>query len=87
MSKHFIISKEVVEGVVLSEEGFRIEFCRDTKVVDFEGGEVYFKDLNSYIETLQALAWALREDIEEAIEEEQDNSLPDIVGDDTDHIG
>ena len=87
MSKHFIISKEVVYGAVVSEEGFRFEFDRETKVIEFNDRDVYFKDLNSYIETLQALAWALREDIEEAIEEEQDNSLPDIVGDDTDHIG
>jgi len=86
MSKHFIISKEVVEGKVVSEEGFRFEFCRETKVVDFVSRDVYFKDLDAYIGTLQALAWALREDIQEAIEEAQDNSLPDIVGDDTDHI-
>ena len=77
MSKHFIISKEVVEGVVVSEEGFRFEFCRETKVVEFDSRDVYFKDLGAYIETLQALAWALREDIQEAIEEAQDNSLPE----------
>ena len=77
MSKHFMISKEVVEGTVVSEEGFRFEFDRDTKVVEFDTRDVYFKDLNAYIETLQALAWALRDDIEEAIEEAQDNSLPE----------
>lgn len=86
MSKHFIISKEVVEGTVVSEEGFRFEFDRETKVVEFDSRDVYFKDLDAYIETLQALAWALREDVQEAISDEQDNSLPDIVGDDTDHI-
>lgn len=76
MSKHFIISKEVIEGTVVSEEGFRFEFDRDTKVVECER-DVEFKDLDAYIETLQALAWALREDLQEAIEEAQDNSLPE----------
>ena len=77
MSKHFIISKEVVQGVVVSEEGFKFEFDRETKVVEFDSRDVYFKDLDDYINTLQALAWALREDVQEAIEEAQDNSLPE----------
>lgn len=77
MSKHFMISKEVVDGTVVSQEGFKFEFDRETKVVEFGCCDVYFKDLDAYIETLQALAWALREDIQEAIEEDQDNSLPE----------
>ena len=77
MSKHFIISKEVVEGTVVTEEGFRFEFDRDDKTVKVPTRYVDFTELKAYIETLQALSWALREDIEEAIEEAQDNSLPE----------
>ena len=77
MSKHFIISKEVVEGTVISEELFKFKFDREDRTVNVPARYVDFTELNAYIETLQALAWALREDIEEAIEEAQDNSLPE----------
>ena len=77
MSKHFIISKEVVEGTVVSEELFKFEFDREDRTVKVPARYVDFTELKAYIETLQALAWALREDIEEAIEEAQDNSLPE----------
>ena len=87
MSKHFIISKEVVKGVVRTEEGFVFEFDKNYKTVKVGNGVyVSFTELKAYVDTLQALAWSLREDIDEAISDEQDNSLPDIVGDDTDHI-
>lgn len=88
--KTFIISKEVAEGVVRSEEDIRIGFDRDYKVVRLlslrRDTDIKFTELKDYIDTLQALAWALREDIDQAISDEQDNSLPDFVGDDTDHI-
>ena len=87
MSKHFIISKEVVEGTVVTEEGFVFEFDRDEKFIRVEGRRICFTEIRDHIESLNALAWALRDSIDEAIEEAQDNSLPDIVGDDTDHIG
>lgn len=86
MSKHFIISKEVVEGKVVSEEGFRFYFYRDDKKILVPQRNVGFTELKAYIDTLQALAWALRDDIEQAISDEQDDSLPDFVGDETDHI-
>lgn len=79
--KTFIISKEVTEGVVVSEEGIRIRFDRGYQTIRLMEGskdaEVKFTELKDYIDTLQALAWALREDIDEAIEEAQDNSLPE----------
>ena len=79
--KTFIISKEVTEGVVASEEGIRIGFDRDHQSIRLlaysRETDIKFTDFNDYIETLQALAWALREDIQEAIEEAQDNSLPE----------
>lgn len=77
MGKHFIISKEVVEGTVVSEEGFKFEFDRDDKYVQVPQRYVPLTELKEYIDTLQALAWALREDIDQAIEEAQDNSLPE----------
>ena len=77
MSKHFIISKEVVEGTVVTEEGFKFEFDRDDKEVRVCERFVPFTQFKAYIESLNALAWALRDDIEEAIEEAQDNSLPE----------
>ena len=77
MSKHFIISKEVVEGTVVTEEGFKFEFDRDDKFVQVPQRYVDFTQLKAYIESLNALAWALREDIDQAIEEAQDNSLPE----------
>ena len=77
MSKHFMISKEVIEGTVVSEEGFVFEFDRGEKFVEVKQRYVYLTELKAYIETLQALAWALREDIQETIEEAQDNSLPE----------
>ena len=77
MSKHFIISKEVVQGTVVSEELFKFEFDRDAKTVNVPARYVDFTELKAYIETLNALAWALREDIDQAIEEAQDNSLPE----------
>ena len=86
MGKHFIISKEIVEGKVVTEEGFKFEFDRDDKSVKVPLRYVGFTELRAYIESLNALAWALREDIDQAISDEQDDSLPDIVGDDTDHI-
>ena len=73
MSKHFIISKEVVQGTVVSEELFKFEFDRDAKTVNVPARYVDFTELKAYIETLNALAWALREDIDQAIEEAQDN--------------
>ena len=77
MSKHFIISKEVVEGTVVSEEGFKFEFDRDDKFIEVPHRTVPLTELKAYIDTLQALSWALREDIDQAIEEAQDNSLPE----------
>jgi len=77
MSKHFIISKEVVEGTVVTEEGFKFEFDRDDKFVQVPQRYVSLLELKAYIESLNALAWALREDIDQAIEEAQDNSLPE----------
>lgn len=77
MSKHFIISKEVVEGTVVTEEGFVFEFDRDDKVVRVNGRHVPFTEIKDYVDALNALVFALREDIEEAIEEAQDNSLPE----------
>ncbi len=77
MGKHFIISKEVVEGTVVTEEGFKFEFDRDDKYVQVPQRHVSLIELKAYIDSLNALAWALREDIEEAIEEAQDNSLPE----------
>ena len=89
--KLFHISKEVTEGVVASEEGVRIGFDRDHQTIRLlaysRDTDVKFTEIKDYVETLNALVFALREDINEAIEEEQDDSLPDIVGDDTDHIG
>ena len=77
MGKHFIISKEVVEGTVVSEEGFKFEFDRDDKYVQVPQRYVSLTELKAYIDTLTALSWALREDIDQAIEEAQDNSLPE----------
>ena len=37
MSKHFIISKEVREGTLVTEEQFVFEFDRDDKVVRVNG--------------------------------------------------
>ena len=76
MSKHFIISKEVVEGTVVTEEGFVFEFDREDKVVRVHR-DVTFTEIKDYVDALNALVFALREDIEEAIEEAQDNSLPE----------
>ena len=90
--KTFIISKEVESGVVRSNEDIRISFDKEDKTVLLltyardTGASIKFTELKDYIDTLQALAWALREDIDQAISDEQDDSLPDIVGDDTDHI-
>ena len=90
--KTFIISKEVESGVVRSSEDIRISFDKEDKTVLLltyardTGASIKFTELKDYIDTLQALAWALREDIDQAISDEQDDSLPDIVGDDTDHI-
>ena len=77
MSKHFIISKEVREGTVVTGEQFVFEFDRDDKVVRVNGRHIPFTQIKAYVESLNALAWALREDIEGAIEEAQDNSLPE----------
>lgn len=91
MSKHFIIDKELESGVVVSDRNNRISFDKAEKVVSLiaydNNSDISFSDLKDYAETLNALVFALRDDIEAAIEEEQDDSLPDIVGDDTDHIG
>ena len=90
MSKHFIISKEVESGVVRSNEDIRIAFNKEDKTVRLlayaRDTEIKFTELLDYIDTLRALAWALRDEIDQAVDDEQDNSLPDIVGDDTDHI-
>ena len=90
MSKHFIIDKELESGVVVSGSNNRISFDKVEKVVSLiaydNNSDISFSKLKDYAETLNALVFALRDDIEAAIEEEQDNSLPDFVGDDTDHI-
>ena len=87
--KSFYINADIESGVVRTKSGIGISFDKEQKsvtLIAYTDYEVEFSELEDYIETLKALAFALREDIQEAIEEKQDDSLPDIVGDDTDHV-
>ena len=88
--KSFYINADIESGVVRTKRGKGISFDKSEGVVSLiaydNNSDISFSDLDDYIETLKALSFALREDIEEAISDEQDASLPDIVGDDTDHV-
>lgn len=79
--KTFLIDKELESGVVVSEEGHRFSFDKDDKTIYLMGSTIRFcipfLEIREYADTLNALVFALREDIEEAIEEAQDNSLPE----------
>jgi len=79
--KTFLISDEIVAGVVRSEYDTRISFDKAEQTVEliaYSGHtEIKFTELEEYAACLNALIFALRDDIKQAIEEEQDNSLPE----------
>lgn len=81
MSKHFIIDKELVCGVVRSEEDHMISFDKEEKEIRLSANAsqrcIPFTQIRDYADTLNALVFALRDSIDEAIEEAQDNSLPE----------
>lgn len=87
--KMFILD-DVISGVVRSEYDIKIGFDKDARSVELiaynEKTEIPFTELEEYAKTLNALVRALKGDIGSAIEDEQDGSLPDFCGDDTDHI-
>ena len=87
--KVFILD-DVISGVVRSEYDIKIGFDKDARSIELiaynEKTEIPFTEIEEYSRTLNALVRALRDDIKSAIEDEQDGSLPDFCGDDTDHI-
>ena len=80
----------VTSGVVRSDYDIKIGFDKEARSVELiahnQKTEIPFTELEEYSQTLNALVRALQNDIQAAIEDEQDNSLPDFCGDDTNHI-
>ena len=89
MSKHFIISKEVVKGVVRTEEGFRFEFDKNYKTVKVgDGVYVSFTELKAYIDnvafgqamaSVQSGAKSNIQNISQWAEKTIDDSVKDLI--------
>lgn len=71
MSKHFMIDKGMREGTLVTEEGFVFKFDKKRKWVQIAGGFVNFQDLTAFLDSANAIAYALKDDIKKSIIEEQ----------------
>ena len=76
MGKHFIIDKELIRGTVRTDTDFQISFNKEEKEILLSetttSKYVPFTQIRDYVDTLNALVFALRDDIDAAIEEDNE---------------